>query len=165
MIIENVIRLGRVFVESDIEPEAVIRQISDISGSRAKGFFQRVFLVEVGGSDEGIKVAAHPYATWGSFIKQDAKEIFQPEIKQKGTGIPFFVPSGGNPLVPQGRYPVPVYIVYDKQFEKFRKEPAEIKKFLTGRLERTKGVNVPEATLNLIAQELCKRFKEYSANG
>lgn len=163
MIADGLIRQGRIFVEVEKSPGHIILQVSDIKDVKAKNFFRRVFLVEIAPSndtDSGFKACAHPYAAWGSVISRDDAEDFVPDV-HRARGIPFSLPRG-NPLAPQGRYPVPVYIVYDKQFAGFKKSMDGLKKFFKGRFERTLNIMaISDQVLDQIVSVLGHQFEQY----
>lgn len=153
-------------MEGDHKPGNVILQVSGINDIRAKNFFQRVFLVEIAQGDDdsnGLRVQAHPYASWGSIVSRDQTEVFQPDVN-RAKGAPFSIPSGGNPLAAQGRYPVPVYIVYDKQFSKFKNSLDVLKKFLRSRIDRTLDIEISDLELDTITSALGRQFEHYKGS-
>jgi len=159
VLVESLIRLGRPFVEGGAEPLDLLRQVSDVTDVRARNFFQRVFVVEIAQEENERRIIAHPYAAWGHMESDGRTERFQQD-EDRVIGIPFVMPRG-NPRAPQGRYPVPVYIVYDKDFVAFRNAPKEVKRFLEGRVSRTIGVSWTEEVLDEISKVLAEEFERY----
>lgn len=157
MLLESMIRLGRPMVEGGFDPSEVIRQISDIADDRGKGFFEHIFIVELRKGE--MKV--HPPSIWGHFEKvseKSKKERFYPDL-EKGIVTPFVVPSGGNPLKPQGRYAVPAYLVYDRQLRKFQGSIQEIVTFLGGRIKRTIDLSYDPEIIEKIAEGIHEKVK------
>lgn len=159
MLVESLIRLGRPFVEGGAEPLELLRQVSDVTDVRARNFFQRVFVVEIADHGGDRKVAAHPCASWGHMQSDGRSERFQPD-EERAIGIPFVIPRG-NPRAPQGRYPAPIYIVYDGDFRAFRGATDEVKRFLKGRVPRTVGVCWPDELIDEISAALASEFARY----
>lgn len=159
MLVESLIRLGRPFVQGGAEPLDLLRQVSSVTDVRARNFFQRVFVVEIAKEENDYKIIAHPYASWGHLESDGRAERFQPD-EARIIGIPFVLPRG-NPRAPQGRYPVPVYIVYNNDFVAFRGAPEKISKFLKGRASRTVGVNWSEEVVREISKVLADEFERY----
>lgn len=159
MLVESLIRLGRPFVEGGAEPLELLRQVSDVADARARNFFQRVFVVEIGEDRGDLQVVAHPHAAWGHLESDGRTERFQPDL-DRAIGIPFVMPRG-NPRVPQGRYPVPVYIVFDGDFRAFPGNPGEIERFLKGRISRTVGVAWESSLVKRISAALADEFAMY----
>lgn len=159
MLVESLIRLGRPFVEGGAEPLDLLRRVSDVTDPRARNFFQRVFVVEIAGQGDDLRIVAHPHASWGHMESDGRSDRFQPD-EDRAIGIPFVLPRG-NPTAPQGRYPIPTYIVYDKDFRAFRGEPADIEKFLRGRVSRTVGVSWSDKLVEQISVALAEEFADY----
>lgn len=159
MLVENLIRLGRPFIDGGASPVELLRKVSDVGDVRARNFFQRVFVVEVAERDGVPVVVAHPHASWGHIEGQGSSERFQPD-EDRVIGIPFVIPRG-NPRAPQGRYPIPVYIVYDKDFASFANAPDAIRKFLQGRLSRTVGISYPKELIQQVSRVLSAEFARY----
>ncbi len=158
MLIDSMIRLGRPMIDGGLDPEEVIRQISSITEDRSKKFFEHIIITEV----KSGKVCVHPNKTWGSFEKRperSQKEDFFPDI-ERAIAAPFIVPSGGNPTAPQGKYSVPSYIVYDSQLRDFQNDDNEMISFLSGRIDRTIGIQFNQELIEDVAEkitgEICK---------
>ncbi len=77
---------------------------------------------------------------------------------KQAVGAPIAIPSGGNPLQPQGRY-LPIYPCYDPHLQAFRESAEGVKQFLTGRLERTVGFSISEAMVDAIASAVHEAVK------
>ena len=161
MLVESLIRLGRPFVEGGAEPLELLRQVSDVLDVRARNFFQRVFVVEIAERNGNLQVAVHPWASWGHMESEGRTEKFQPD-EDRVIGIPFVLPRG-NPTAPQGRYPAPIYIVYERDFLAFRGAPKEVKRFLTGRIPRTVGVSWSDDVVEKISSALAEEFARYES--
>lgn len=160
MLVESLIRLGRPFIEGDTEPLDLLRQASDVTDARARNFFQRVFVVEIAEKDGVRKVVAHPWASWGHLEMEGRAERFYPD-EERAVGVPFVIPRG-NRTRSQGCYPVPVYIVYAKDFLSFRGAPGKVKAFLRNRVRDTVSVNWPDAVVEEISSVLAREFERYT---
>ena len=89
------------------------------------------------GADGGQPDAPRPAIQFGEFVRENGKEDSE-SVDKQAVGAPIVIPSGGNPLQPQGRY-LPIYPCYDPHIQAFRESAEGVKQFLTGRLERTVG--------------------------
>jgi len=144
-------------VEGGISPGEILRQVSDVSAVNARGFLANVFVVEIDLLGAEVKIEALPVQEWGEYQLQSPeskKQVFVQDV-DRAVGTPFVIPSG-NPLKPQGRYGMPAYLVYDKHFQAFTKDAGELKKYLSGRLNRTIAVELTEARIDEIANKLHK---------
>jgi hypothetical protein len=153
MLIDELIRLGRPLLEGDLQPEQVLRLITDVEDERVKNFYRHVFVVEVPADGSG-KPRALPMQEFGQ-EHNGAFEVNQAQAR----AAPFVLPSGGNPLNPQGRYGLPVYPCYDRHLRAFGESATGVSEFLGGRLERTPGFSVPDELLVQIADLLHQRVK------
>jgi hypothetical protein len=152
MLIDDLIRVGRPLLKSeDFAPEDVLRLITGIEDERAKNFYQHVFVVEVP-TDEGQPPRVLPIQQFGEMVRVEGKEKFEVALSQ-AEGAPFVLPSGGNPVHPQGRY-LPVYPCYERHILDFRESAQAVKQFLTGRLERTVGFSLSNNMVDAIASAL-----------
>jgi len=147
MLIEELIRLGRPLLDGDMEPQEVLRLITGVEDERVKNFYRHVFIVELPMDESGDPWAA-PMKRFGDFLDDGAFHVDQ----DRAIAIPFVLPSGGNPLNPQGRYGLPVYPCYDPHIQAFRGSAAGVSAFLRGRLERTSNFQVSEGLLDRISQ-------------
>jgi hypothetical protein len=150
--IEELIRLGRPLLEDDSDPQQVLRLITGVEDERVKNFFRHVFVVEwpkEGGGPRALPVQ--------SFGEPDEEGDFEVNERQ-AVGIPFVLPSGGNPLNPQGRYGGPVYPCYHAHVESFRESADRVLDFLRGRLERTPGFDVSDEAREQVARALHRRL-------
>ncbi len=155
MIIESLIRLGRPMVEGGLPPAAILRQVSDVAEVGAKSFMARVFVVEVDRQGDKSNIAVLPVQQWGDYHDQSSKgkkQVFQQDVG-RAVGAPFIIPRG-NPLKPQGRYGVPSYLVYDKQFHSFFEDAGELEKFISGRLKKSVGIDLSSQEVEQIALQL-----------
>ncbi|MGE3808612.1 MAG: hypothetical protein AB7K24_28435, partial [Gemmataceae bacterium] len=81
------------------------------------------------------------------------------------TAAPFVLPSGGNPLNPQGRYGVPVYPCYAPHIRGFQESVDYVVDFLNARLERTPAVSVPQEMVQRIAEAIQDRVADTDLAG
>src|ERR1700675_4897040 len=120
MLIEELIRLGRPVLESNLEPREVLKLITDVADDRVKNFYRHVIVVELPPEETDGEPVVLPIQNWQ--IAQQVIGQKKPEIDvdvERALGIPISLPAGGNPLNPQGRYGLPVYPVYDPHFQAF----------------------------------------------
>jgi len=160
---ESLIRLGRPFTEGGLAAEVMLLKATDLTDDRARNFFRHVFVVEIADSGGQRRIHAHPYVAWGHQETLNRKEVFRPDTSRI-PGIPFTVPRG-NPRQRQGRYPVPVYLVYDEDFNAFAESANNVEKFLTGRLEWTLEAKLSEHEVQEIAEALSARFGSCQRQG
>lgn len=152
MLIDSIVRLGKPFLQGGLDPEEILLQISDVAAVEARNFLTKVVLVEMDRNAGGEVMAQ--WVRWGRF-SFDAKgkvEDFSPNLKA-AVAVPFVIPRG-NPLVPQGRYGIPAYPLYEKHFEEMVKSETEVEKFLKGRLERTSSLTLEKGTVTKVAKEV-----------
>src|SRR5947209_4778204 len=112
MLIEELIRLGRPVLEGGLDPREMLRLITDAADERVKNFYRHVFVVELPPPGSDGEPAVLPEQNWQ--VEQQVAGKKKPEIDvdvERALGAPFSLPSGGNPLQPQGRYGLPVYPV------------------------------------------------------
>ncbi len=95
--------------------------------------------------------------SFGDPDDKDGKEDFKVDT-ERALGAPFVLPSGGNPLNPQGRY-LPVYPCYDRHIRDFCESAEGVKKFLAGRLERTIAFSLSEGMVDKIASAVHETLK------
>jgi hypothetical protein len=149
MLIEELIRLGRPLLESDMRPEEVLALIMDVTDERVKNFYRHVFVVELPADGQG-----EPWVLPMQEFGQENEEGDFEVNRAQGASAPIVLPSGGNPRNPQGRYGLPVYPCYDYHLRTFRESAQEVVDFLGGRLERTPGFTVSEEMVTKIASAL-----------
>ncbi|PZN08868.1 MAG: hypothetical protein DIU76_01620 [Bacillota bacterium] len=148
MLIENLVRLGRPFLARAQEARQTLLDITDVTSSQAVGFFCNVMIVEVDETRSDESLAAWDLQDWTTRRLQGKTEVV--EIKPDvAVAAPFTIPRGGNPRKPQGRYPVPAYIVYEGDMAHF-KDPASVEDFVAARWERTQLR--PTASVRAIAE-------------
>ncbi len=155
MLIEELIRLGQPVLESGLEPRTVLRLITDVTDNTVKNFYQHVIVVELPPEGSQAGPAVLPVQNWQ--VEQQVAGKKKPDIDvdvERAVGVPISLPSGGNPLMPQGRYPLPVYPVYDAHFQAFRTGADKVSAFLAGRLERTSSFAVDSQLLAQIAVQV-----------
>jgi hypothetical protein len=163
VLIENLIRLGRLYLNAGASPKELLELVSDVTSTRGRRFLERVFVVELAIRDGVLQVVAHPQGSWGHVESGRGGEFFCPD-KERVIGIPF-VMSRGNPLQPQGRYPVPVYTVFDKHFAAFCGAPVKVEEFLRGRIRRTVGLKWTESLVYEISSALHAELAHHEHGG
>ena len=140
MFIERLVALGREYLQGS--PAELLRMISDVWEDGR--FLQNVGIIEIS-LEAGFQAKRLPLQCWGEWSektiegkrKTKTEREFLPE-RQRGLAIPFSRASSGNPKVPQGRYGVPVYLLFPRKEKKGKEEkPLNCDTFLSGRLERT----------------------------
>ncbi len=152
MLIEDLIRLGRPLLDSvDFDAEDVLRLITGVEDERVKNFYRHVFVVEVP-TDDNQAPRVLPIQQFGEIVRKDGKEDFAVS-KDRAVAAPFVLPSGGNPLNPQGRY-LPVYPCYDRHIKEFRDSAEGVKQFLAGRLVRTIAFSLSDGMVDAVASVL-----------
>lgn len=155
MIIEDLIRTGRLLIRGGLSAEQLLRLTSDVTSSQVRNFFQHVFVVELPDGATGEEPVALPMQVWGQEVSLDPKKKkarFEPDTN-KAVGAPFVFP-GGNPIHPQGVYGVPVFPVFEKHLDSFRSGVEAVRSFLEGRLKRCPSLNPSDDLLGAIAREL-----------
>ena len=153
MLIEDLIRLGGPVLECGLDSREILRLITDVADDRVKNFYRHVIVVELPPDDSSDTPAVLPVQNWQ--IEQRVVGKKKPEIDvdvERAIGIPISLPTGGNPLNPQGRYGLPVYLLYNPHFAAFRDSPQRALDFLTGRLERTPSTIIDKRLLQRVAQ-------------
>jgi hypothetical protein len=157
MLIDDLIRVGRPLLDSsDFADEDKLRLITGVEDERAKNFYRHIFVVAVP-TDESHQPHVLPTQRFGEVARVGGKEKFEVALTQ-AVGAPFVLPSGGNPLQPQGRY-LPIYPCYDRHIQDFRQSAQGVKQFLVGRLERTIGFSLSESMVDAIATALHEALK------
>ena len=151
MLIEDLIRLGQPLLSGDMSPEEVLRLVTDVTDERAKNFYRNVFVVVLQGSGAPVVL---PRQVYGS----ETDDGFQVD-REKALGAPFVLPSGGNPLNPQGRYGLPVFPLYDPHVQAFRESADGVADFLAGRLERAPVLQLDELARRAVAVAVHERIK------
>jgi hypothetical protein len=159
MIIEDLIRTGRLLQDGGLSTGPLLELISDVKSARVRGFFEHVFVVEIPPPDSQLGPVALPMQVWGSQIQLDPKKkktVFEPDVS-KTVGAPFVFPDG-NPTQPQGVYGIPVFAVFESHLNAFRSSASEIDRFLQGRLKRCQSLRLSEETRLAVAQQLFDRI-------
>ncbi|WP_026962770.1 TM1802 family CRISPR-associated protein [Alicyclobacillus herbarius] len=160
MLIEQLIRLGKPFVEGGLTPAQILDQVSDVGEPEAKGFLQRVLVAEIDADGGALAVGRSEWV----FRRSEARgkktvEVLEPDMEKARTA-PFVIPSGGNPVVPQGRYGIPAYLFYDKNVQGFQKSTDNVARYLQGRIERT-SYFVQESAPPIDTVVLAQRIYEF----
>lgn len=144
MFLERLVALGKTFISCGMGPDEVLRLISDVP--REGRFLENVAVIEVS-LDKGFRAEKLPLQVWGVTKEippkgrgRKKKVVFHPET-DRGLGIPFVRPQTGRPTAPQGRYGVPVYILFPSQLHDLAQDQSHAISFWSGRMERT--LNLP----------------------
>lgn len=154
------IRMGSIVRHSSMRSVEFLRLLSDCSNPQSRNFMANLIIVEVDQTNAEPSIAIWPFEECGSYIEGTKnKKVFMPDI-ERALAFPFILPSGGNPLKPQGRYPVPSYLIYDAQFRDFAKNSEAIIKFVSGRISKTIGIQIHENEIEEIARLLHEKLKE-----
>lgn len=160
MLIEGLIRLGRVLRAAESDPAETIRQVTDVMQPRAGEFLQRVYLVEV--DDQHEQVCAHPSRSWAVPVQRGRQRSWQPDgTLATVTPITF---SAGNPKAAQGSYPVPAYIVFADQWSEMKGSPEATLRFLRPRWARTRQVPAFREALGQVAVAVAEAFARENAS-
>jgi hypothetical protein len=155
VLIESLVRMGRPYLKVPQPAAEGIRQITDVDRPDACNFWRHVFLVEIDAERE--RVLAHPVMQWGEEGQSQGPKGFQPETERTVTA-PFTLPSGGNPRLAQGRYGVPVYLLYEKDFDEMADCPEKVETYLRARLARTVANRPPEGLIPVVAEQLARQI-------
>ena len=159
MIIEDLIRTGRLLIRGGLSSDQLLRLISDVASNQVRNFFRHVFVVELPDMSSKDVPVALPMQVWGQEVHLDPKKkktTFEPDIN-KAVGAPFVFP-GGNPIHPQGVYGVPVFPVFEKHLQLFGSGVEAVRSFLDGRLKRCPSLNPSDDLLDAIAIELHRQI-------
>lgn len=159
MLVESLIRLGKPLITGGLSPAKILEQVTDVADPSARNFLSKVVLVEMDGVDTG-EIAVQ-WVRMGNFVpnKNGKGEVFQPHIEH-AVATPFVLPSGGNPLNPQGRYGVPAYPLYEKHFQGIKADSAQVVSFLASRVERTSSIDIGVEQLEKIGVLINGMVKE-----
>lgn len=160
MIAEQLIRSGKAFSEGVPSPVELLQIISDSEDQKAKNFWQHVIIAEV--DLISGRVEAQPVQSWGSWHTPEGakKPVFSPD--QRARLAPIFIPSGGNPLTPQGYYGLPIYPVWEKHWQSFAKDAKGVESFLAPRIKKTVGIKPSAEVIGTPCQRVHEIVREYS---
>lgn len=160
MIAEQLIRSGKAFSEGVPSPVELLQIISDSEDQKAKNFWQHVIITEV--DPANAHVEAQPVQSWGSWNTPEGakKPVFSPD--QRARLVPIFIPSGGNPLAPQGYYGLPIYPVWEKHWQSFADDAKGVESFLVPRLKKTAGIELSAEIVDAVCQRIHGVVREYS---
>lgn len=153
MLAESIVEIGRPIVSSDRLPnEQRIRLLTDVDEENCKNFYQHIFVIEI----DGEHSAFH-------FLSMTGTERAG---LRENSAFPVFYPNGGNPIVAQGIYPLPCYLVYEKHIKKMNQPDEFASKTILPRLKKTVPYkNTDEEELSriavLAAQQLQKHYNEF----
>lgn len=173
MLLNYLASLGESFLNAGMESSEVLGLISD---AKLQGkFFENVAVIEIQTGKE-FRAEKLPLMSWGNYMEKEMSKsskkksfIFVPDI-HKGLGAPFVVPLSGNKTAAQGRYGIPVYIVYPGSLGNLQESPNS---FLKNRLERTllshefteDEVNQLGKIITSFASEIIERMESGSNQG
>jgi hypothetical protein len=164
----DLFRIGRIIRNTGIEAANILKLVSDINNAKARNFLSKVITIEIDQRKknfEQTKIAALPLRECGNWMQGTRKkDVFVPDVNQ-ALAFPFIIPSGGNPLHPQGIYPVPAYPVYDRHFKNFLENKNSITQFLIGRMEITINVNLDDIEIEQIADCIYKSLSNMELIG
>jgi hypothetical protein len=153
------LRIGQVIRSTNIGAAEILKLVSDVNNPSTRNFLSKVIVVEIDQhkvDPKQTRIAVWPLYECGNWIEGTKKrDVFLPNVNQ-ALAFPFIIPSGGNPLLPQGTYPIPVYPVYGQQFKNFLESKNSIIQFLTGRLKRTINVDLKEIEVARAAEGIYK---------
>jgi len=171
MFLEKLRNLGQMILKAKLPPRMLLEWITD--SKSAGSFFETVMILEISISG-GFRAEPFPLTIMGVVREADSsgkkksrgkpKKVFEPD-RERLQAFPIFLPPSGNPVVPQGRYPVPVFLAYEKNLQSLAEEPLN---FLQGRLERTVDIQGPflpremeeiSSKLKPLAHEALQRIK------
>ncbi|WP_054950067.1 hypothetical protein [Numidum massiliense] len=127
MLAESIIRIGRPIVNSSLPNRERVRWLTDADSENCKNYFQHVFLVEL----DGERTAFH-FMQVGNWEEKK----FHVD-KTRNNAYPILYPQGGNPLVAQGTYPVPCYLMYDPHINGMNDVQSFAEKVVLPRLRNT----------------------------
>jgi len=161
MLIDDLIRMAKPLLQGGMEPQEIVRMISDVSEPNVRNFYRHVFVVEIPSPEEGKAPVALPVQAFGDLVLDErGKEQFHPDART--LAAPFSLPRGGNPLYPQGTYGIPVYPVWIRRRERDGSWTGQLDtpelagQFLVARLDRTPGLQIDEDTTAKVADCLCE---------
>ena len=163
MIIEDLIRLGKPLLEGGMDARDILELVSDVNDEKVKNFFRHVFIVELPPEGSNDDPAVLSMQVWGQeevVAGQRKKVDFKPDVK-RALGVPFVLPTGGNPLHPQGKYGVPVYPCWDRHLREFQKNADVVRSFLEGRLARTTSLNLEKLQIENITKVLYDQLRHF----
>lgn len=127
MLAESIIRVGKAIVSSKLPKHQRIRWLTDCDSVNCKNYFQNVFLVEL----DGESIYYH-FMEIGTRKEKDFEVDFT-----RNNAYPIIYPQGGNPLWPQGIYPMPCYLIYDRHIKSMNDPNKFAKDVVLPRLEKT----------------------------
>lgn len=105
MLLEQIIRVGRPISSSKMPIQEKIQLLTDVGSEQVKNFYKHIFLVQLDKTP-----ALHFFS-----LQTDSGDV---NLK-KASALPITLPSGGNPLLAQGIYPIPCYPMYEKHIDQF----------------------------------------------
>lgn len=107
MLLSDIIRVGRPIIESKMSIQERIQLLTDVGKDEVKNFYANIFIIELKGDQAKLHYRSY---------QQEANGMV--DLK-KAAAIPITLPSGGNPLNPQGIYPLPFYPMYERHINQF----------------------------------------------
>jgi hypothetical protein len=158
MIVEALARVGHAVRSARQDVKDLIYDLTDVASPRAGSFLYHVVLVEC--DPARGRVAVHPDARWAEERTDGRRRVgFEPDRGQPLAAVPFTVTVAGNPLLPQGVYPVPAYRAYgarpkrpESQLQTMASSADEAYRFLAARLRQTLSGVPPRASWRELAE-------------
>jgi hypothetical protein len=137
MLIEELIRMGRPLIEGGLDPEEILRLVTDVETEQCRDFYRHIFLVELPPNGAEKSPIVHPMMVWLDELEvKETKPVKRPsrpkrgrigEQAREGKGekkfrldprailAPFVYPLTGDKLVAQGRYGIAIYPCFESQ--------------------------------------------------
>lgn len=145
ILVDSLILIGKSLQQSSMSTERRIRLLSDVDTKDGEKFLQHIFVVEW----DGEKAATH-------FLQVSAQSHGQ----RKNSAFPFSYPTG-NRVNAQGCYPLPCYILFQKQIQKIQRAN-DFFSIVKARLKRTfPYLNQPkkrEVLAQVVAETMAKHY-------
>lgn len=131
MLAESIIRIGRPIMQSDLAFQDRIRLLTDVSSANCKNYFQNVVVVELGEKKDVVHIIiiGEPGGNKEGFMVDH----------NRNTSFPVTYPNGGNPLVVQGIYALPCYLMWDPHMKAMGNVEQFSQEVLLPRIESTIG--------------------------
>ena len=144
MLLSDMIKIGMPIINSNMTIMERVQLLTDVGKDEVKNFYGNIFLIEINNNEADFHFYSLQNEKEGTVNLNDA------------IGLPITLPSGGNPLLAQGVYPIPCYPMYNphiKQFTNIEKTT----KMIQDRLIRTISyLDMDKSTLQQKAEMLAK---------
>jgi hypothetical protein len=161
MLSEAIIRIGRPIKEAnDLPPRERIRLLTDVSATNCKNYFQNVFVVELAGEDTKAQLLQV-----GILSGAGASRDFTVD-EERACSFPVSYPNGGNPLLAQGVYPLPCYLLFNQHIKAFANPEEFASNVLLPRINSTIGYREKtdkerESIARAVSEAACKVGAQY----